>query len=133
MTVGTGIARKPNQKDRLLPAKDRQSVDERWRPLGDRIDGVTVKELKTLPDHRGTVCEIYRPEWRIHPDPLVFVYQITVRPGQIKDWQKHLRTYARRSSTNGSRSRCEAGRAGSLACERERRRSRPAGHRRTSG
>lgn len=73
------------------PEKDRQTVDEAWRSVHERIEDVVIKELKTLPDHRGTVCEIYRPEWAIHPDPLVFVYQITIRPGQVKGWQKHLK------------------------------------------
>jgi dTDP-4-dehydrorhamnose 3,5-epimerase len=71
------------------PKKDRQTVDVEWRSVDERIEGVFVKQLATLPDHRGTVCEIYRPEWGIHPDPLVFVYQITIRPGQIKGWQMH--------------------------------------------
>lgn len=61
-----------------------------WQSVDRPIEGVVVKPLTTLPDHRGTVCEIYRPEWDIHPDPLVYVYQITIRPGQIKGWQKHL-------------------------------------------
>lgn len=69
--------------------KDRQTVDAEWRSVAERIEGVVVKRLTTLPDHRGTVCEIYRPEWGIHPDPLVFVYQITIRPGRIKGWQMH--------------------------------------------
>lgn len=76
---------------RVEPEKDKQSVDAKWRHVSEHIDGVVTKELTTLPDHRGTVCEIYRPEWGIHPDPLVFVYQITIRPGQVKGWQKHLK------------------------------------------
>jgi dTDP-4-dehydrorhamnose 3,5-epimerase len=72
------------------PEKDRQTVDAEWRLVEERIEGVVVKHLSTLTDHRGTVCEIYRSEWGIHPDPLVFVYQITIRPGQVKGWQKHL-------------------------------------------
>jgi len=71
------------------PTKDRQTVDAEGRSVADLIAGVVVKPLTTIPDHRGTVCEIYRPERGIHPDPLVFVYQFTIRPGQIKAWQMH--------------------------------------------
>jgi dTDP-4-dehydrorhamnose 3,5-epimerase len=77
--------------EKVQPQKDRQTVDAEWRHVDERIQDVVVKELTTLPDHRGSVCEIYRPEWGIHPDPLVFVYQIMIRPGQVKGWQKHLK------------------------------------------
>lgn len=53
------------------------------------IDGVTVRPLVTLPDERGEVCEVYRPEWGLHPDPLVYVYQVVIRPGRVKGWVMH--------------------------------------------
>lgn len=84
------------------PEKDRQTVDAAWRSVNEHIEGVTVKYLTTLPDYRGTVCEIYRPEWGIHSDPLVFVYQITIRPGQVKGWQKHLKQDDRLFSSLGT-------------------------------
>jgi dTDP-4-dehydrorhamnose 3,5-epimerase len=89
-----------NQRSRAT--KDQETVDETWRSIEDRIEGVTVKYLMTLPYYRGTICEIYRPEWGIHPDPLVFIYQITIRPGQIKGWQKHLKQDDRTFSSFGT-------------------------------
>ena len=38
---------------------------------------------------RGEVTEVYRPAWGVHPDPLVYVYQTTLRPGAIKGWVVH--------------------------------------------
>lgn len=84
------------------PEKDPQTVDAKWQAVRERIDGVAIKPLTTLPDHRGTVCEIYRPEWGIHPDPLVFVYQITIRPGQVKGWQMHEKQDDRLFSSLGT-------------------------------
>jgi dTDP-4-dehydrorhamnose 3,5-epimerase len=39
---------------------------------------------------RGTVCEMFRPEWGLG-DPVAHVYHVTIRPGVIKAWQKHLK------------------------------------------
>src|SRR5690242_14770272 len=75
----------------LAGAKKReQTVNTKGEYLAGKIDGVV-----TRPAERGTVCEIYNPDWGINDEPLVYVYQITVRPGQIKGWSLH-RTYADR-------------------------------------
>ncbi len=71
------------------PKKDKQSVDADWQSVKPQIHGVNIKLLPTIPDDRGTLCEMYRPAWGVHPDPLVYVYQVTIRPGQIKGWVKH--------------------------------------------
>jgi dTDP-4-dehydrorhamnose 3,5-epimerase len=76
--------------ERLAPQKDTQTVDSNWQSVKPRIRGVEIKHLPTISDDRGTLCEVFRPAWAIHPDPLVYVYQVTIRPGQIKGWVKHL-------------------------------------------
>ena len=38
-------------------------------------------------DGRGTLCEILND--RVHPEPIVYVYQFTIRPGMIKGWHVH--------------------------------------------
>ena len=53
------------------------------------IAGVSVKRLVTHPDYRGTVTELSSNEWDFHPDPLVYVYAVTIRPGIVKGWIKH--------------------------------------------
>jgi dTDP-4-dehydrorhamnose 3,5-epimerase len=57
--------------------------------LGQRIEGVIVRRAVTQTDERGTLCEILNPAWGVHPAPLVYVYQFTVRPGKIKGWHSH--------------------------------------------
>ncbi len=53
------------------------------------IEGVRIRRAVTHPDERGTVCELFNPAWGFHSDPLVYVYQVTIRPGQVKGWVVH--------------------------------------------
>ncbi len=73
------------------PAKRRQSVTPEGRSVAKLIDGVRVRPAITHPDERGTVCEVYNPAWRFSDEPLVYVYEITIRPGVTKGWVKHER------------------------------------------
>ena len=77
--------------EKLAPKKDAQTVDSAWQSIKPRIHGVEIKFLPTIPDDRGTLCEVFRPAWGLHPDPLIYVYQVTIRPGQIKGWVKHVK------------------------------------------
>lgn len=74
----------------MLPKKDRQTVTSEGELIAPRIEGVIVRPAKTIPDERGAVTEIYNPDWGINPDPLVYAYMVTIRPGKIKGWIKHL-------------------------------------------
>ena len=69
--------------------RDRQTVDS----TGERVDalphGLTIRDATTHVDDRGTVCELFDPRWGWHPDPLVFAYTFTIRPGRIKGWGMH--------------------------------------------
>ena len=42
-------------------------------------------------DERGTIREIYDLRWGFTDDPLVYVYHVTIRPGQVKGWVVHLK------------------------------------------
>ena len=55
------------------------------------IEGVKVRYQRSIEDARGEVTEVYRPSWGVSDDPLVYVYQVTVRPGAIKGWVVHQR------------------------------------------
>lgn len=73
----------------IVPKKDLQTVTADGQAVGRTIAGVVVKRLPPVEDERGEICEIYRPSWGIHPDPLVYIYQVTIRPGKIKGWVEH--------------------------------------------
>ena len=57
--------------------------------LRDAIDGVVLRSAVTHPDARGTLVEIFNPDWNLDAEPLRYVYQATIRPGQTKGWVQH--------------------------------------------
>ena len=69
--------------------KDEQTVTADWQPVRRGIEGVVVKRLPPVEDERGEICEMYRPSWGLHPAPLVYAYQVMIRPKKIKGWQVH--------------------------------------------
>lgn len=69
--------------------KDRQTVTAEGKSTKLLIHGVKFKELATHVDDRGYVCEMYDSRWDWHPDPLVFSYVFTIRPGLVKGWGLH--------------------------------------------
>lgn len=69
--------------------KDEQTVTKEGISLSPRIEGVKIRRLTPIEDARGEVAEVYRPSWGFHPDPLVFVYQVRIRPNKIKGWVVH--------------------------------------------
>jgi len=66
-----------------------QTVTKEGKSVAPRIEGVKVRRLTPHEDERGEVMEVYRPSWGFHPDPLVFVYQVRVRPKKVKGWVVH--------------------------------------------
>lgn len=68
---------------------DQQTVTSDGQPVASRIAGVNVRAAVTHPDERGEVCEIYNPAWGFHEEPLVYVYQICIRPHRVKGWVVH--------------------------------------------
>jgi dTDP-4-dehydrorhamnose 3,5-epimerase len=74
---------------RNAAAKDRQMVTTEGKPVGRLTEGVRFKELPTHVDERGTVFEMFDPRWDWHPEPLVFAYSLTIRPGYAKGWNLH--------------------------------------------
>ena len=69
--------------------KDVQTVTPDGKDCRKLIDGVSLRDLVLHTDERGTVCEMYDPRWGWHPDPLVFTYFYTIRPGWAKGWGQH--------------------------------------------
>jgi dTDP-4-dehydrorhamnose 3,5-epimerase len=72
-----------------------QSVTPDGRSTSAVIEGVQIRPAVTQPDERGTVTEVFDPRWELDDEPLVYVYQVTIRAGQSKGWVMH-RNYADR-------------------------------------
>ena len=77
--------------DTMLAAarRDPQLVTPEGAPTGRLTDGLHVRPLPTHADRRGSVCELYDLRWAWHPEPLVFAYCFTIRPGVVKGWNLH--------------------------------------------
>lgn len=75
----------------MTSIQDVQTVHADGTAVGGLPAGVVVRDLVTHVDERGTVCELFDPRWGAHPDPLVFAYTFTIRPGKAKGWGVHRR------------------------------------------
>lgn len=69
--------------------RDPQLAKASGEPVRRLTDGVHIRSLPTHADFRGTVCELLDPRWAWHPDPIVFSYFFTIRPGVVKGWNLH--------------------------------------------
>lgn len=69
--------------------KDEASVTSDGRALQEPIEGVELRRPPTHADERGTLTEIYDERWGFTEDPLVYVYHVTIVPGQVKGWVVH--------------------------------------------
>ena len=69
--------------------RDRQTVRQDGERTDRVTDGVRFRRSPTFADARGTVVEMFDPRWNWHPDPLVFAYSFTIRPGYVKGWNLH--------------------------------------------
>ena len=79
----------PLEETLAAATQDGATVTSEGRPLRRLTQGVTIRRLVTHTDARGTVTELYDPRWGFHPDPLVFSYTFTIRPGVAKGWNLH--------------------------------------------
>ena len=74
----------------LAAAKqDPQFVTADGVPLRRLTHGVSIRDLPTHVDDRGSLMELFDPRWEWHPEPLVFAYCFTLRPGTVKGWNLH--------------------------------------------
>ena len=71
------------------PKQDEQTVTPQGESVSKLPVGVTFYDVRTHVDDRGSVVELYDPRWGWHPEPLVFCYSFTIRPGMIKGWGVH--------------------------------------------
>lgn len=87
----TDGAHQPSILDITLEAaaQDRETVTPGGVPVSPLLDGMTFHETLCHRDDRGSVTEMFDLRWNWHPDPLVFVYQFTIRPGVVKGWNLH--------------------------------------------
>jgi dTDP-4-dehydrorhamnose 3,5-epimerase len=69
--------------------KDAQTVTSEGESVAPLIHGVVIRQQATQTDGRGTLCEILDLRWGVADEPIVSVYQFTIRPGKAKGWHLH--------------------------------------------
>lgn len=69
--------------------KDVATVTADGKLLQQPIRGVEIRRAPTHADERGTITEIFDLRWGFTDDPLVYVYLVTIAPGQTKGWALH--------------------------------------------
>lgn len=74
---------------RALGSKDIQTVTKDGVPTAKIIDGVKTRSTPNHVDHRGTVFEMFEGTLDFLETPIVYAYQFSVRPRQMKGWGRH--------------------------------------------
>jgi dTDP-4-dehydrorhamnose 3,5-epimerase len=75
--------------------QDRPSVLPDWTPLQPFIDGVQVKEVRSVLRHGGLLTEVFRRDWGLDEAPVDQVFQVVLTPGAISAWHVHFETLDR--------------------------------------
>src|SRR4051812_37081548 len=76
--------------DVTLPEREPQTVTPDGERVAETIDGVRVREAIVHSDERGSLTEMYNPAWAFSDEPLVYVYEARIHPGQKKGWVVHI-------------------------------------------
>lgn len=93
----------PSELAGMLPGAIRreQSVTNDWHILRRSIDGVAVKEVRSVLKQNGYLTEIYRRDWQLDGTDVDQVFQIVLNPGVVEAWHMHARTVDRFFASTG--------------------------------
>jgi dTDP-4-dehydrorhamnose 3,5-epimerase len=86
----------------VQPQPDPPTVTPEGERLEQLIDGVRIRPAKVQSDERGTLTEILSEAWDFTDEPLVYVYQTTIRVGKTKGWVIHFEQDDRLFFDNGA-------------------------------
>jgi dTDP-4-dehydrorhamnose 3,5-epimerase len=71
------------------PVRDKKSIKSDGTEIVTLPDGVSLHDCKVHVDDRGSLCEMFNPEWGWNTKPMTYSYYFTVRPGKVKGWGVH--------------------------------------------
>ena len=75
--------------DVSIGQRDQQTVTKEGVSTLRTIDGVRTRSTVNHLDHRGSVFEIFEGDLEFWGTPVVYAYQFSVRPHQMKGWGLH--------------------------------------------
>ena len=64
--------------------QDPQTVTPTGQKVQPLIDGLIVRHCPPLEDHRGELIEVFNSEWAFDDAPLVYAYQVVLRPRSVQ-------------------------------------------------
>jgi dTDP-4-dehydrorhamnose 3,5-epimerase len=73
----------------IVPVQDAPSVYADGTPRRRLIEGINLKRLLPVEDHRGHIVEMFNPAWALTDKPVAYVYQVTLRVGSVRGWVVH--------------------------------------------
>ena len=75
---------------------DQPTVTPDWLAIdAPAIEGVRVKEIRSVATSNGYLTEIFREEWALDQSPVGQVFQRTIYPGAVTGWHAHATTLDR--------------------------------------
>lgn len=75
----------------LAARRDQATVSKYGADISRTVAGVLTRQPATHVDHRGSVFEIVNDDPEYWSQPVVYAYQFSIHPGQIKGWGLHER------------------------------------------
>jgi len=82
--------------------RDRQGITKDWDFVGKtRIDGVLVREMKSVLAGYGYLTEMFRGEWFPEAPKIDQVFQSVLEPGKVTAWHAHEHTIDRLFVSSG--------------------------------
>ena len=88
-------------ESRVAGERDVPTVDKSGRSVLAQIDGVKTRSTPNHVDHRGSVFEMFEGDLGFLETPVVYAYQFSVRPHQMKGWGLHERKVDRYTIISG--------------------------------
>jgi dTDP-4-dehydrorhamnose 3,5-epimerase len=83
--------------------KDEQSITADWEPVGRAlIEGVCVRESRSVAKRNGSVTELYRSNWFTGADGVDQVFLVRLAIGGVSAWHAHATTVDRLSVIGGA-------------------------------
>ena len=88
--------KKPPEGWMTAGVADPASVTPDWLMIdGPTIEGVAIKEIRSVATSTGYLTEIFRKEWLLDDMPVGSVFQRSLYPGSVTGWHAHAQTIDR--------------------------------------
>src|SRR4051794_28465585 len=78
-----------SRPDTSSSTKDERHISSDWELLGERIDGVRLREVRHVVTGNGQTTELFRQDWGVATGEVAQIIHVTLHPGAISAWHMH--------------------------------------------